>query len=414
MVRIEADVLIPGRGDPVRNGAVAMRGATIVYAGPLEGAPRPAADEATVSVPAVMPGLWDVHGHFSGIRSANFEELAHTPIAVLAARAARDAEVGLAAGITSVRELTGLGIHLARLVDEGTLNGPRIYAAGAALTQTGGHGDLHGFPLDFVRSLATASSSACLCDGVAECLRGVRMQLRAGAKVIKVLASGGVASVLDDPQHAQFSPNELAAIVGEAARAGRAVAAHGHGKAGILAAVEAGCLTIEHGSFLDEESAEAMRARGAILVPTRFILQGLVDHAEEAGVADYALRKAVGVNERNMQALRVARKAGLAIAAGSDIYSSTGSPLGWGRNAAEVVRLVEAGMTPLQAIESATANGPRTLGSQAPRSGLLREGYDADVLALAADPTRDIRVLDAPENIRKIWRAGTLVKDLVV
>ena len=414
MQRIEADVLIPGRGEPIRNGCVIFDGPRIAYAGTREGAPPPRPGEAVLGVPAVMPGLWDVHGHFSGVRSANFEELAHTPVGVLAARAAQDAEVGLAAGITSVRELTGLGVHLARLVDEGTLNGPHIYAAGAALTQTGGHGDLHGFPLDFVRSLAVAASSASLCDGVGECLRGVRMQLRAGAKVIKVLASGGVASVLDDPRHAQFSPDELEAIVGEAARAGRAVAAHCHGKAGVLAAVQAGCLTIEHGSFLDEESAEAMRAKGAILVPTRFILQGLVSHAEEAGVADYAFRKAIGVNERNQQALRIALKAGQTIAAGSDNYSAAGSPLGWGKNATEVVRLAEAGMTPLQAIEAGTANGPKTLGAQAPRSGVLREGYDADVLALAADPTRDIRVLGSPENIRKIWRSGALVKDLIV
>jgi len=201
MLRIEADVLIPGLGDPIKDGALVVDGPTIAYAGPIEGAPS-AAGAVVLNVPALMPGMWDVHGHFMGIRTLNVEEIARTPLAVLAARATKDAEVAVAAGFTSIRELSGLGVHLARVVAEGTIRGPHIYGAGGALSQTGGHGDLHSFPLDFIHDVLRRTGFSYLCDGVPECLKGVRMQLRVGARVIKVLASGGVASELDHPVHA--------------------------------------------------------------------------------------------------------------------------------------------------------------------------------------------------------------------
>src|SRR6058998_2925899 len=168
MQRIEADVLIPGRGEPIRNAVVVLDGPTIAYAGPIEGAPKGTSDPV-VRAPAVMPGMWDVHGHFMGIRSLNVEEIARTPPAVLAARATKDVEVAVFAGFTSIRELSGLGVHLARVVAEGTIRGPRIYGAGGALSQTGGHGDLHSFPLDFIHDVLRRTGFSYLCDGVPEC-----------------------------------------------------------------------------------------------------------------------------------------------------------------------------------------------------------------------------------------------------
>src|SRR3989449_10705265 len=334
MLRIEADVLIPGRGDPIQNGALVVDGPTIAYAGPIEGAPS-AAGATVLNVPALMPGMWDVHGHFMGIRTLNVEEIARTPLAVLAARATKDAEVAVAAGFTSIRELSGLGVHLARVVAEGTVRGPHIYGAGGALSQTGGHGDLHAFPLDYVHEVSRRLGFSYLCDGVPECLKAVRLQLRAGARVIKVLASGGVASEVDHPVHAQFSAEELAAIVTDAARADRVVAAHCHGKPGIIAALRAGCRTIEHGTFLDDEAADLALERDAILVPTRFIIDRLVRVGKESGIADYAYRKAVAINEQHRTALRLAVRKCVRIATGSDIYTSTGGLAGWGLNGHE-------------------------------------------------------------------------------
>src|SRR3989442_1490520 len=288
MQRIEADLLIPGHGEPVRNAAVVLDGATIAYAGPIEGAPKGSGGNV-VRVPALMPGMWDVHGHFMGIRTLNVEEIGRTPPAVLASRATKDAEAG---------------------------------------------------------------------------------------------------------------------------RADRVVAAHCHGKPGIMAALRAGCRTIEHGTFLDEEAADLALERDAILVPTRFIIDRLVRVGKESGIADYAYRKAVAINEQHRTALRLAVRKGVRIATGSDIYTSTGGLAGWGLNGHEVGHLVEAGMTPLRAIEAATANGPLTLGPQAPKSGQLKAGFDADVLALAENPLDRIGVLAEPEKIRKVWKSGELVKNL--
>ena len=411
MLRIEADVLLPGRGSPIRNGCVVVDKETIAFAGAIEDAPKASRKAPTERVPAVMPGMWDVHGHFMGIRSANVEEVAKTPMPVMAARTVKDAERGLMAGFTSVREPGGLGVYLARVIDEGGAPGPHVYAAGAALSQTGGHGDLHMYPLDFIDALGGTGFYSVLCDGVPACLRGVRMQLRLGARFIKVLASGGVMSELDHPIHQQFSDEELRAIVGEAARADRIVAAHCHGKPGILAALRAGCRTIEHGTYLDEEAAEVMLKQDAILVPTRFILERLVKVGKEAGMPEYAYRKAVTVLDHHTKALRLAIRKGVRIAVGTDIFwSGEGSAVAWGMNGAELVHLVEAGMKPLQAIEAATANGPITLGPQAPKSGELKAGYDADILALSRNPLTDISLLANPENITKVWKSGTLVK----
>src|SRR3989442_4207074 len=413
MLRIEADVLIPGLGDPIKDGALVVDGTTIAYAGPIEGAPL-AAGAVVLNVPALMPGMWDVHGHFMGIRTLNVEEIARTPLAVLAARATKDAEVAVSAGFTSIRELSGLGVYLARVVAEGTVRGPHIYGAGGALSQTQGHGDLHPFPLAFIQEPSRRTGFSYLCDGVPECLKGVRMQLRVGARVIKVLASGGVASELDHPVHAQFSREELEAIVSEAARADRVVAGHCHGKPGIMAALRAGCRTIEHGTLPDEEAAGLMPERDAILGSTRFIIERLVRVGKEGGIAEYAYRKAVAINEQHQKALRIAIRKGVRMATGSDIFASAGGPAGWGLNGHEVGHLVEAGMKPVQAIEAATATGPLTIGPQAPQSGQLKAGYDAEFLARAKTPPDPGGILAEPENIRKVWISGEPVKDLPV
>ena len=405
-VRVEADVLIPGRGDPITDGAVVFDGPAIAYAGPKGGAPDGA---EVVRVPAVMPGLWDCHGHFIGIRHIDMAQALHEHPALCGARAAVDAARALQAGFTSVREVGGFGINLATAVADGSIAGPTIYAAGAFLSQTGGHGDVHRVPLAWVHESSARLGKRQLCDGVAECVRAVRLQLRVGARVIKVCASGGVMSELDDPIHQQFSDEELRAIVEEAGRADRIVAAHCHGKPGIMAALRAGVKTIEHGSYLDEEAAAAMREAGAILVPTRFIVDRMVALSDK--VPPFAAAKILMIAERHLEAMSIAHEAGVTIALGTDIGTSGPDTLApWGMNGHELVHLAAAGLKPLEAIEAATATGPLTLGPQAPRSGLLAEGYDADVLGVAANPLEDIAVLTEPANITHVWKAGVAVK----
>jgi imidazolonepropionase-like amidohydrolase len=273
--RIEAALLIPGRGEPIADGVVLLDGPVIAFAGPA--AEAPASDGATLTRAAVvMPGLWDCHAHLIGLRSADLSLIATEPIAVRAARCVPDLQAALDAGVTSVREVGGLGVYLARAVAEGTVVGPSIYAAGSVLSTTGGHGDLHSVPLSWMADLAAHETELRLADGPAECAKATREQLRRGAKVIKVCASGGVLSELDHPIHQQFTDAELRAIVEVAGLAERAVAAHCHGKPGMMAALQAGVRTIEHGTYLDEEVCAAMRETGAILVPTRTIIEELL------------------------------------------------------------------------------------------------------------------------------------------
>jgi imidazolonepropionase-like amidohydrolase len=408
MHRIEAELLIPGRGQPVRDGVVVFDGARIRYAGPAGTAPS-TPDAAVWRTAAVMPGMWDCHGHFLGTRTFDLGQLVVQPLALRGARSARDLRAALDAGVTSVREVGGLGVDLARVVAEGVLDGPAIYAAGAILSTTGGHGDLHSFPLSWVSSWTAEAGTMRLADGPDECARAVREQLRRNAKVIKVCASGGVLSEVDDPVHQQFTLAELRAIVEVAGLADRVVAAHCHGKPGIMAALRAGVRTIEHGTYLDDECCDAMRESGTILVPTRTIVEDMLAFSSE--VPSYAQAKLAAIADIHAQAVTRAYEHGVTIAMGTDIgLTGPDRPNAWGQNGTEPGYLVKLGMAPLEAIEAATAVAPLTLGPQAPRSGQLAEGYDADVITLDADPLADIGVLADPERITGVWTGGRQVK----
>ena len=402
-VRIEANVLVPGRGAPIEDGVVVLDGSAISFAGPSAAAPD-TPDATVVTAPAVMPGLWDCHTHLMGGTSLDLNRLPLEAVPLRAVRAAADLRAALDAGVTSVREMGGLGVHLARAVDEGVVAGPSIYAAGGILSTTGGHGDLHSYPLAWVHEMHDGR----LCDGPAECAKAAREQLRLNARVIKVCASGGVLSEIDDPIHQQFTVAELRAIVEVAGMADRVVAAHCHGKPGILAAIEAGVRTIEHGTYLDEESAAAMRETGAILVPTRTIVE---DIRTSRAAPPYAQAKLDAIADIHRGAVALAHETGVRVAMGTDLALRAGGGAGaWGRNGRELPLLGECGFTPLEAIEAATASGPDTLGPQAPRSGQLQPGYDADVITLDVNPTDDLSVFVKTEHITGVWRSGQRVK----
>jgi imidazolonepropionase-like amidohydrolase len=408
MERIEAELLVPGSGEPVSDGVVVIDGPVIGYAGPARQAPEtPGATVHRTEV--VLPGMWDCHGHFLGVRSLDLGQLPLEPIPLRAARCARDLRSALDAGITSVREVGGLGVYLARAVAEGVLDGPTIYAAGAILSTTGGHADLHSYSLSWVNEFGHHYGELRLADGRDECMRAVREQLRRNARLIKVCASGGVLSEIDDPIHQQFTNAELRIIVEVAGLADRVVAAHCHGKPGIMAAIEAGVRTIEHGSYLDEEACDAMRETGTILVPTRTIVEDILANLDK--VPGYAAAKLTALAATHADATSLAIERGVTIAMGTDIgVTGPDRPNAWGSNGSEVAHLVRLGMTPLQAIEAATATAPLTLGPQAPRSGRLEAGFDADVITVGADPLADISVLARPEHITAVWAGGRRVK----
>ena len=233
--------------------------------------------------------------------------------------------------------------------------------------------------------------------------------IRQGAKEIKVSSTGGGLSENDQPEDTQFSPAELRAIVDEAARSGRVVAAHAIGKPGIMAALEAGVKSIEHGMFLDKEVADLMKEKGAILCPTRHIVESLA--ADPDRLPPKLKAKMLRMLDLSRESLKFAIRQGVRIALGTDTYSSDRKSIcSHGTNAKELFWAVKAGMTPLQAIEMGTATPPETLGPQAPKSGQIKLGYDADLIAVAENPLEDITILTKPWKITHVWKRGTMFK----
>lgn len=309
--RIDTDLLIPGRGDPIRHATLVYttddgeaRG-QILYAGPLSAVP-----DAYVSVPCIahvpvlMPGMWDCHVHLFSDASGNLDALATLPHSLSGMRSARDVAATVNAGFTSLREMGGYGIDFHAAIDEAWIPGPRIYSAGAPISQTAGHGDLHTVPLEVLQDTIKHGLPLCVVDGVDECTKAVRAQIRRGAKVIKIMATGGVMSRIDSPRAAQFTRAELEAMVGEATRTDLSVAAHAHGTEGIVAALKAGVKTIEHGSYLTPEAIELMKEKKAMLVATRCVHVWGVRNPGNMPVESY--RKILAVDKANAKSYEAA------------------------------------------------------------------------------------------------------------
>ncbi|KAK0390534.1 hypothetical protein NLU13_0038 [Sarocladium strictum] len=416
---IYAGLLIPGDGDPLRNAALVSEGKLIVWVGEQDELPKKYVDRAlrTYTVPYLMPGLWDVHIHFGG--DSEEEEAMPAYLGFISghpasagARLARACWESLQWGYTSVRDVAGYGCEIAKAIEDGTIVGPNIYSSGGCLSQLAGHGDVFALPAgDVLQNLGISnirpghfgSTMSVICDGADECRRAVRLQIRRGAKCIKVLASGGVLSSDDNPLYAQFSPAELDAIVDEATRMGRPVAAHVHGKPGIIAAVNAGVTTVEHVSFADDECINLIKEKGTIFVATRLIVKELLDSGGK-GLNKKSWEKAKLCGANHEKAYKLAVAAGCTIALGTD------SPPGYAKMAAELEFAVQAGLSNLEAIKAATVNGALTVQGQAPKTGQLKAGYEADFIGVLENPVEDVKVLQRQENIRWVWKGGKIFK----
>ncbi|WQF80188.1 Putative metal-dependent hydrolase, composite domain superfamily [Colletotrichum destructivum] len=411
---IIADLLIPGRGSPARNAAVALEDGKIAHVGEHDELPEKFRAVRAVHVPVLMPGLWDVHTHFigldvvTGFDTGLFNVLPGSN-ALVGAITVEDLEETLMAGYTSVRELGGYAGDLVPAIEKGRLIGPNVYSSIAAMSITGGHGDQHSLPIESMLRFAECGGPCSIVDGADDCTKTVRLLVRRGARCIKVCSSGGVLSLLDDPEDRQFSDEELKAIVEEASRSRRAVGAHAIGKAGIMAALKAGVKSIEHGMYLDDEVADLMIEKGAIFVPTHHIVTTISKDTSQ--LPPPIARKVEKLVQKAKDSYRLAIRRGVKIALGTDSASSDRTKgISHGNNAIELYWAVENGMTPLQAIEAGTANGPGVLGGMAPLSGQLKEGYDADLIAVAKNPLNDIEVLVKKENITHVWKGGRLFK----
>jgi imidazolonepropionase-like amidohydrolase len=329
----------------------------------------------------LLPGLFDCHTHVT-LSTIDLMAILQRPFSYRFFETVRNLAATLAAGITTVRDAAGADAGIKQAVADGLVPGPRLQISVTLLSQTGGHGD-GWYPSGQHLRLwpAYPGMPEGLVDGPEAMRRKVRELVRAGADVIKVATSGGVLSPNDDPRHAHFRTDELAALVGEAAAAGRWVMAHAQGSDGIKSALRAGVRSIEHGIYLDDEAIDLMLERGAWLVPTLVAPRGVLA-AAAAGVPipEASRRKAAETAEIHADSFRRAVAAGVKVALGTD---SGVTP--HGRNLAELELMAKGGMSPAAALAAATSSAAELLGV-AGELGTLEPGKRADVVVVDGDP----------------------------
>ena len=347
----------------------------------------------------LLQGLFDCHVHVM-LTHLNVFRLIHTPFSLRFFEAARNLELTLKAGITTVRDAGGADLGVKQAVEDGLVNGPRMQISIGMISQTGGHGDCWTVSGDAVHLLPPPHPGApdTIVDGPEEMRKKVRELVRHGADVIKVASSGGVFSSRDDPKHAHFRDEELRTLVVEATAAGIPAMAHAQSNEGIKSAVRAGITSIEHGIYLDDEAIEMMLDAGTYLVPTLLAPAGVVAAAEEGiSIPDNVLRKAREVVEVHRESFRMAVGAGVKIALGTD---SAVTP--HGENLGELQLMVEGGMTPADALVAATRSSSELMGLDA-ELGTIEPGKRADLVVVEGDPF-DFKTL--PGRIESVYKDG--------
>ncbi len=403
---IRCGTLVDGTGvDPIRNATIVFDHDTITNV--LRGGevPREAEDVIDASHLTVMPGMIDCHVHL-GSSTWGVQERLLTPFSLIIAHALNHARITLEAGFTSVRDAAGTPRGVKMAIDQGLFPGPRLRIAVSALSQTGGHGDST-MP-NGANIRANSELPNTVVDGVEGVRKAAREVLRAGADQIKVHTSGGVMSPNDEPGATGFSPDEIAAIVYEARAAGKTVMAHAQASQGIKNAVLGGISSIEHGIYLDEETIDEMKKRGTWFVPTLVAPLWVIRRAEKdpASVPPYALRKARDVMAAHQASFRMAVEKGVRIAMGTD--TGVGPH---GSNAEELERMVEGGMTPMQAIV-ATTRSAAECARISQLTGTLEIGKRADILGVDGDPLTDIAVLQNKDRLALIMKDGRGFKSI--
>jgi imidazolonepropionase-like amidohydrolase len=344
----------------------------------------------------VLPGLIDCHTHLTSDLGGQEQSMS---IPRQALRGARNAKVTLEAGFTTVRNVGAAGyadIALRDAINAGDIAGPRISASGPSLGATGGHADVNTMAPEF------HYKAEGIADGVPGVIQKTREVIKYGADCIKIVATGGVLSKGDSPDAGQFSDEELRAIVTEAHRLGRKVAAHAHGAAGMKQAILAGVDSIEHGSFMNDENMQLMKEKGTYIVPTVYLMDWFMENHKRIGVPDYMVEKANMVMPAARQNLARAFKSGVKVAFGTDaaVYPH-------GLNGREFAVLVKLGLTPMQAIQAATVNAADLLGWSG-RIGTIEAGKFADIIAVSGDPTADATTL---ERVSFVMKGGQIFKD---
>jgi len=358
------------------------------------------ADAVRIELPnaTVLPGLIDAHTHLTMDPKFGYDRLAIS-VPREALTGAKNARLTLLAGFTTVRNVGArdfTDVALRDAINAGDVPGPRLLVSGPPLSITGGHCDNNMLPFEYH---ATSDGVA---DGIAAVQHKVRENIKYGADLIKVCATGGVLSLGDNPQHSQYTLEEMKAIVADAHRLGRKVAAHAHGAEGIRWAAEAGVDSVEHGSYIDDAGIAAMKEHGTYLVPTLYLGDWMMENAEQTHMPPPLLAKAHEVIPAARKNIAHAFASGVKVAFGTDaaVYPH-------GLNAHEFAVMVKLGLTPLQAIQAATMNAADLLGWSG-KVGTLENGAWADIVAVEGDPVKDVTTL---ERVKFVMKGGEVVRN---
>ncbi|MDX2042216.1 MAG: amidohydrolase family protein [Acidobacteriota bacterium] len=397
VVAIKAGRVLDVRtGQMIPNAFILIEGERITAVGANITVPA-GAEVVDLKTMTVLPGLIDSHTHLT-FSPANAASSISQSIPRQALTGAKNARITLMAGFTTVRNVGAGGYSdtaLRDAINAGDIPGPRIVASGPSLGITGGHCDDNYLPWEFHHKS----------DGVADGVEGVmaktREVIKYGANVIKFCSTGGVLSLGDDPKHAEFTFEEMKTIVAEAHRLGRKVAAHAHGGEGLKQAVMAGVDSIEHGTYIDDEGIRLMKEKGTYLVPTIYLTDWFLENYPSLGLPPQIVAKAKEVMPAMKKNLTHAIQQGVPVAFGTDaaVYPH-------GLNAREFAVLVRMGLTPIQAIQTATVHASKLL-DRADSIGAVEVGKYADLIAVEGDPTKDVTEL---ERIKFVMKGGVVVK----
>jgi len=385
-------------GKETADQTIIVSGDRIAAIAPTASTPAQAGDqEIDLRALTVLPGMIDAHTHLTMDTDFDpYHELTTTPIKE-ALNGVRNANTTLMAGFTTVRNVGASGYSDVALRDEinaGHFPGPHMLVSGPALGITGGHCDDNLLPFEY------HITSDGVADGIPAVQQKVRQNIKYGVDLIKICATGGVLSKGDDPQASQYTLEEMKAIVADAHRLGRKVAAHAHGAQGILWASEAGVDSIEHGSYIDDAGIAEMKKDGTYLVPTLYLEDWMIQYGHLPAFYQQKMKDTILVAKKN---IKHAVDSGVKVALGTDaaVYPH-------GLNAHEFdVYVNQIGMTPLAALQSGTINAADLLG-WADKTGALDPGKWADLIAVSGDPLKDITIL---QHVPFVMKSGIVYKN---
>ena len=386
---IHADGIVADASEPVK-GRVTVTvtdGRIVSVEDGWQGVPE-GAEMIHLEGKTLVPGLIDLHTHLSGDPSGEFWRAATTPPEWSVLVAAKNAHITAKAGFTTVRDVGSRTDQvmqmLGRATEQGMLPGPRVVTSGRTIAIVGGHGDINGFRREVNDSLGTSFA----CTGPVECAERVREASKYGADLIKITATGGVLSQQGRGLEAHFTDAEMRSIVTTAESLGLKVAAHAHGARGIEAAARAGVHTIEHGTYLDEAAAKAMRENGTTLIPTLMAFEGIKDNLGTGFYTPVVEDKIRAVSEYAGTIVERARRWNVNVAFGTDA-----GVFPHGENAGEFALLKANGMSDRDALASATTGAAQILGMEG-EIGRIAPGYSADIIAVEGNPLEDVTVLE--------------------